>query len=183
MARETQKEKIARLEAENAELRAKKDEAIAAYNTLAFQKKPEESKAITESEEYQSLKKQLAEERIKAAEAQRLYKAEAAKREQLRQDYGQLKESYDALVTAHNALTSDLDTVKEDLQAQLKEALQSHAEPHNARGAGRKAILTEDQEIKARTMHQSGVSMRQIAKHFDCSAATIHKAVHKLKNK
>lgn len=106
MARETQKDKIARLEAENAELKAKKDEAIAAYNELAFRKKPEVTEAVTGSEEYQSLKKQLAEERIKATEAERLYKAEAEKREKLRQAYIQLKECYD---TSENDSSESVD--------------------------------------------------------------------------
>lgn len=173
MAKETQKEKIARLEAENAELKAKKEAAEAAYNELAFQKKPEEAKVVTESEEYQSLKKQLAEERIRAAEAQRLYQSEAAKREQLRQDYVQLKERYDTLETSHNTLESDLDAIQAELQEQLQKATQSYTQPHNARGAGRKPTVTTSKQEEVVRLHEEGMSSRKIAEAVGLSSSTV----------
>lgn len=173
MAKETQKEKIARLEAENAQLRAQNSEIIAAYNEIAWQKKPE----ITDSEEYKALEKQLAAERVNAAEAQKQYKAEAEKREQLRQDYVSLKENYDALLSAYSALQSDFKRVHEELQQMPAK------EPHNARGAGRKPKFTESQIADINKLRSDGRSMREIADRMDCSPALVFKIVHKLKNK
>lgn len=163
MARETQKEKIARLEAEVAQLRAKNSEIIAAYNEIAWQKKPE----ITDSEEYKALEKQLAAERVNAAEAQKHYKAEAEKREQLRQDYVSLKENYDAIQSAYSALQSDCQRVHEELQQMPAK------EPHNARGAGRKPKITPEQRETALRMNAEGSSSRKIAAEVGLSPSTV----------
>lgn len=163
MARETQKEKIARLEAENEGLK----QQLAEYHKAWIEADRQKQASVMESDEYRSIEKRLEAETINTAEAQRLYKRESEKREQLRQDYVTLKESYDALVTSYNALESDFKRVCEELQqAPMKE-------PHNARGAGRKPKITQEQRETAFKMHSEGMSSRKIANAIGLSYSTV----------
>lgn len=156
MARETQKEKIARLEAENEGLKRQ----LAEYHKAWIEADMKKQASVTESDEYRSIEKRLAAERTNTAEAQRLYKRESEKREQLRQDYVTLKENYDAL-------QSDYKRVREELQQMPAK------EPHNARGAGRKPKITPEQRETALRMNAEGSSSRKIAAEVGLSPSTV----------
>lgn len=165
MAKETQKEKIARLEAENEGLKRQ----LAEYHKAWIEADMKKQASVTESDEYRSIEKRLAAERTNTAEAQRLYKRESEKREQLRQDYVTLKESYDVLL-------SDFKRACEELQqAPMKE-------PHNARGAGRKPKITEEQTEIIITMNAQGVSSRKIAKEVGLSPSTVLRIIRAAEN-
>lgn len=159
------------LKAEVERLRAKNNEIMAAYNEIAFQKKPE----IIESGEYKALEKQLTEERIKAKEAERLYKSEVEKRERLRQEYLKLKEHCDTILTSYNALRSDFEALSIQL-AERKETLK------NARGAGRKAALSKEVQEEVRDMHKLGMSYREIAQKIGVSFSVVARACQSSKN-
>lgn len=123
--------------------------------------------AVQETDEYKALEKALAAESLKAAETMRLYQSEAREREKLRNEYIELREKHDALTTAHNALESDYKRVCEELQHMPAK------EPHNARGAGRKPKITQEQVETAQRMHAEGLSSRKIAAAVDLSPSTV----------
>ncbi len=123
--------------------------------------------AVQETDEYKALEKALAAERLKMAEVTRLYQSEREKREQLRNEYIELNKKHDALTTAHNALESDYKQVCEELQHMPAK------EPHNARGAGRKPKITQEQVETAQRMHAEGLSSRKIAAAVDLSPSTV----------
>ena len=123
--------------------------------------------AVQGTDEYKALEKALAAEQLKTAEAMRLYKSESEKREQLRNEYIDLRKSYDALTTAYSALESDYKRVCEELQQMPAK------EPHNARGAGRKPKITQEQRETAQKMHAEGLSSRKIATAVNLSPLTV----------
>ncbi len=123
--------------------------------------------AVQETDEYKALEKALAAEQLKTAEAMRLYQSESRKREELRIEYIELREKHDALTTAYNALESDYKRVCEELQHMPAK------EPHNARGAGRKPKITQEQVETAQRMHAEGLSSRKIAAAVDLSPSTV----------
>ena len=163
MARETQKEKIERLEAENAQL----EQRIAEYHKAWAEAERQKSAAVQETDEYKALEKALAAERLKVAEATRLYQRATEKQEQLRNENIELRKSYDALTTAYSALESDYKRVCEELQHMPAK------EPHNARGAGRKPKITQEQRETAQKMHAEGLSSRKIATAVNLSPSTV----------
>ena len=163
MARETQKEKIERLEAENAQL----EQRIAEYHKAWAEAERQKSAAVQETDEYKALEKALAAEQLKTAEVMRLYQSESREREQLRNEYIDLREKHDALTTAYDALESDYKRVREELQRMPAK------EPHNARGAGRKPKITQEQVETAQRMHAEGLSSRKIAAAVDLSPSTV----------
>ena len=150
------------LKAEVERLKAKNNEIMAAYNEIAFRKKP----GITESEEYKALENQLVAEKIKAKEAERLYRLEVEKREQLRRSYLSLSDGYNALKSEFEALKMEIKT-----------------EDRNARGAGRKPALSEEVKAQAAQMHDSGMSYREIAKEMGVSFSVIARACQKTEKK
>ena len=154
------RETIASFKEHIAGLEKRIDEYHEAWSEAIKQK----SAAVQETDEYKALEKALAAESLKAAEATRLYQSEREKREQLRNEYIDLREKHDALTTAHNALESDYKRVCEELPAK---------EPHNARGAGRKPKITQEQRETAQRMHAEGLSSRKIAATVDLSPSTV----------
>lgn len=123
--------------------------------------------AVQETDEYKALEKALAAEQLKTVEAMRLYQSESRKREELRNEYIDLREKHDALTTAYDALESDYKRVREELQRMPAK------EPHNARGAGRKPKITQEQVETAQRMHAEGLSSRKIAAEVNLSPSTV----------
>lgn len=123
--------------------------------------------AVQETDEYKALEKALAAEQLKTEEVTRLYQSEKEKREELRSEYIELREKHDALTTAYDALESDYKRVCEELQHMPAK------EPHNARGAGRKPKITQEQVETAQRMHAEGLSSRKIAAAVDLSPSTV----------
>lgn len=172
MAKETQKEKIARLEVENAQL----ERQIAEYHKAWAESERQKSVAVQETDEYKALEKALSAESFKATEAIRLYQDIKQKREQLLNEHFELKEKYNALSTAYAALESDYKHAHEELQHMPAK------EPHNARGAGRKPKITEEQTEIIITMNAQGVSSRKIAKEVGLSPSTVLRIIKAAEN-
>lgn len=49
---------------------------------------------------------------------------------------------------------------------------------HNERGAGRKARFSYSEVVKIKDMRAKGMSIRSIAKMFNCSAGLVHKIIN-----
>ena len=79
--------------------------------------------------------------------------------------------SYNALVTAYNALESEYERVCKELQQMPAK------EPHNARGAGRKPKITQEQRETALKMRAEGMSSRKIAAAIGLSYSTVLRIV------
>lgn len=134
---------------------------------------------LEDSAEYQTLARQLQDEtnlKKLAYEQLEKYRArcqrlEDEKIEQTR-EYAKLQEAYNTLLSAHNALTNDLDTVRANLEEELQ---QFKVAPHNARGAGRKPVLTDAQRDEVRQLHTQGKSLRQIAAQMGVTHTAIAK--------
>lgn len=78
------------------------------------------------------------------------------------QKYAELQEAYNTILSAYDALKSDLNV----MQAEM---------PHNARGAGRKPILSAAQRDEVRQLHAEGKSLRQIAAQMGVTHTAIAK--------
>lgn len=151
MAKETQKQKIERLEQENKVLRQEQDQLTTNYRELL----------------------------LKIGELENLHDDDFVQSSSYRQLMGQI-ELFTQEIQIKNKKILRLES-KTDSQAQLIQELQMNfKEPqHNERGAGRKA-RSDREEIKmqAKHMHQSGVSMRKIAKELNCSAGLVCKLIN-----
>jgi len=161
MARETQKEKIARLEEENAQL----EQRIAEYHKAWAEAERQKDAAVQETDEYKALEKALAAERLKVTEITKLYQSESEKRNQVRNEYIELRGIHDTLTSAYSA-------VKAELQILKQEVIKSSKNPF---GAGRKPKLTVEQVEQVKMLSAEGLSVRKIAAKMDCSAALICK--------
>lgn len=157
------RETIASLKERIAVLEKRIEEYHVAWSEAIRQK----DAAVQETDEYKALEKALSAESLKAAEAIRLYQDIKQKREQLLNEHFELKEKYNALSTAYAALESDYKQVHEELQHMPAK------EPHNARGAGRKPKITQEQVKTAQRMHAEGLSSRKIATAVDLSPSTV----------
>lgn len=89
---------------------------------------------------------------------------------QLRNANAELQEKYDAAVTSYNALRSNFDTLAIQSKANGEETLK------NARGAGRKAVLSKEAQEEVRDMHRLGMSYREIAKKIGVSFSVVARA-------
>ena len=165
MARETQKEKIARLEEENAQL----EQRIAEYHKAWAEAERQKDAAVQETDEYKALEKALAAERLKVTEITKLYQSESEKRNQVRNEYIELRGIHDTLTSAYSAVKSDLEAAQAELQILKQEVIKSSKNPF---GAGRKPKLTVEQ---VEMLSAEGLSVRKIAAKMDCSAALICK--------
>lgn len=76
----------------------------------------------------------------------------------------------DASVNAYNALRSDFDALTIQSKAKTDETAR------NARGAGRKAILSNEMQEKVIDMHRLGMSYRAIAKKMGVSFSVVARA-------
>ena len=97
--------------------------------------------------------------------------------EKLKMEYETVKTLCERTLEAHSALQSDYKT----LQAELQQAhIQSYyTEPHNARGAGRKSVLTNEQRQKILEFHAEGKSLRWIASQIGVTHTAIAKIIKK----
>ena len=121
MARETQKEKIARLEEENAQL----EQRIAEYHKAWAEAERQKDAAVQETDEYKALEKALAAERLKVTEITKLYQSESEKRNQVRNEYIELRGIHDTLTSAYSAVKSDLEAAQAELQILKQESLKA----------------------------------------------------------
>lgn len=96
--------------------------------------------------------------------------------EKLKMEYETVKTLCERTLEVHSALQSDYKT----LQAELQQAhTQCHTESHNARGAGRKPVLTVDQRQKILEFHAEGKSLRWIASQIGVTHTAIAKIIKK----
>lgn len=166
MARETQKEKIARLETELAQAINQRDAAIA--DALASNSKLNAKHDVSDSPMYQSLL--LDREQWKRIAKNR---QDQIKKNELR---------YDELLTMYKDLEQQLKG-SQAMQVELQQIrTQSHTEPHNARNAGRKPKFTNEQMEQVRKMAADGLSVRKIAAEMSCSIGLVCKILHSNKN-
>lgn len=200
MARET----LASLKAKNEELEAQNKKYFDAWLKLD----QERQKEVAESAQYKALKEhyELEQKNSKAlgrmlADARsknnkyldelntlkRKMQADPEDRQtayiQLQASYEKLQVEYETIKTlcertleAHSALQNDYKT----LQAELQQVhTQSRTEPHNARGAGRKPVLTDEQRQKILEFHAEGKSLRWIASQIGVTHTAIAKIIKK----
>ena len=148
MARETQKEKIARLETELAQAINQRDAAIA--DALALNSKLNAKHDVSDSPMYQSLLRDR-------EQWKRVAKDRQDQIEKNRQRYGELVAMY------------------EDLERQLKESQDKNKTvktDKNPFGAGRKrAYIGYAKQIEK--LHKDGLSIRKISKELCIPSATI----------
>ena len=148
MTRETQKEKIARLETELAQAINQRDAAIA--DALALNSKLNAKHDVSDSPMYQSLLRDR--EKWK-----RVAKDRQDQIEKNRQRYGELVDMY------------------EDLERQLKESQDKNKTvktDKNPFGAGRKRAYIEYAK-QIEKLHKDGLSIRKISKELCIPSATI----------
>lgn len=88
-----------------------------------------------------------------------------------------LSENYDAAIAAQDELKTELEETRKELQQAQEKLLEPHVEPHNARGAGRKPKLNNEQRDKAKTLSSQGLSIRKIAEVIGVSPATIFRCL------
>lgn len=200
MARET----LASLRAKNEELEAQNKKYFDAWLKLD----QERQKEVTESTQYKALKEHyeleqknskalgsmLADARSKnnkyldelntlkrkiqadPEDQQTAYMELQTEYEKLKMEYETVKTLCERTLEAHSALQSDYKT----LQAELQQAhTQCHTESHNARGAGRKPVLTVDQRQKILEFHAEGKSLRWIASQIGVTHTAIAKIIKK----
>ena len=131
---------------------------------------------VEETETYQAMQKQVAAaERIMqtALNSKDKYKEQVQQRDD---EIKELRKQIDALTRAQDAARSDYEALRVQLQAQ------QHAEPHNARGAGRKPKITEEQRKMTITMNAQGESSRKIAKEVGLSPSTVLRIIRAAEN-
>ena len=148
MARETQKEKIARLETELAQAINQRDAAIA--DALALNSKLNAKHDVSDSPMYQSLLRDR-------EQWKRVAKDRQDQIEKNRQRYGELVAMY------------------EDLERQLKESQDKNKTvktDKNPFGAGRKRAYIEYAK-QIEKLHKDGLSIRKISKELCIPSSTI----------
>lgn len=155
MARETQKEKIARLETELAQAINQRDAAIA--DALALNSKLNAKHDVSDSPMYQSLLRDR-------EQWKRVAKDRQDQIEKNRQRYGELVAMY------------------EDLERQLKESQDKNKTvktDKNPFGAGRKRAYIEYAK-QIEKLHKDGLSIRKISKELCIPSATIARYIKAL---
>lgn len=95
-----------------------------------------------------------------------------ASHEKLQAEYETIKTLCERTLEAYNALQNDYKALQVELQ-QIR--TQSHTEPHNTRGAGRKPTLSATQRDEVRQLHAEGKSLRQIAAQMGVTHTAIAK--------
>lgn len=163
MAKETLKAQVERLTAENVDLKNKLDEAYA--EAIRLNSELSRKHDVSDAPAYQSLLRDKEQwKRVAASRKEQIDKADKRYSELIGM-YEELQKQLDASVTAYNALKSDFNTLALDCMAKGEETLK------NARGAGRKAVLSE-----VRDMHRLGMSYRAIAKKMGVSFSVVARA-------
>lgn len=166
MAKETQREKIERLERELEQVTKQRDEVFLEVSALRRQI----NAAVEDTDAYKSIVAALQEEELKVKVARHSSELTEKMNRQLRNVNAELQEKYDAAVTSYNALRSKFDTLAIQSKAKGEETLK------NARGAGRKAVLSKEAQEEVRDMHRLGMSYREIAKKIGVSFSVVARA-------
>jgi chromosome segregation ATPase len=166
MAKETQREKIERLERELEQVTKQRDEVFLEVSALRRQI----NAAVEDTDAYKSIVAALQEEELKVKVARHSSELTEKMNRQLRNVNAELQEKYDAAVTSYNALRSKFDTLAIQSKANGEETLK------NARGAGRKAVLSKEAQEEVRDMHRLGMSYREIAKKIGVSFSVVARA-------
>lgn len=166
MAKETQREKIERLERELEQVTKQRDEVFLEVSALRRQI----NAAVEDTDAYKSIVAALQEEELKVKVARHSSELTEKMNRQLRNVNAELQEKYDAAVTSYNALKSDFNTLAIQSKAKGEETLK------NARGAGRKAVLSKEAQEEVRNMHRLGMSYRAIAKKMGVSFSVVARA-------
>lgn len=166
MAKETQREKIERLERELEQVTKQRDEVFLEVSALRRQI----NAAVEDTDAYKSIVAALQEEELKVKVARHSSELTEKMNRQLRNVNAELQEKYDAAVTSYNALKSKFDTLAIQSKANWEETLK------NARGAGRKAVLSKEAQEEVRDMHRLGMSYREIAKKIGVSFSVVARA-------
>lgn len=152
--KETMREKIARLEAENEQLKKKIDDYIQLLND-ADNRIAELGSVQDDNFEKSSHYKQM----LRDIETQTMradtYKKRLERSMEVQERQAEKLENVQKLI--------------------IKQSVK------NPRGAGRKPVLNEDDKDTVRVLHEQGHSMRVIAKEMGCSVATISNVIKSLK--
>lgn len=162
MAKETQKEQIARLEAENERLSKNFNDCFAENQQL--EKKL--NARVEETDEYKrcaQLLQKMEQQRNTAIEQRDRYHAKV---QQLEAERDTLRQQLEALQAAYNALESDYKQV--------------HEESRNPFGAGRKRAYTAQLE-QIMQLRESGSSIRAIASELNIPFATVARYLARLR--
>jgi len=97
------------------------------------------------------------------------YKALSKQFQNLQDNYNEMKDFYEHERTKNTALIGKCMGLEKEL---------SEIKPkHNARGAGRKSTLTEEQVNKIKELHKQGLSYGAIAKEVGFSKAYVYKLI------
>ena len=166
MSKETQREKIERLERELEQVTKQRDEVFREVSALRRQI----NAAVEDTDAYKSIVTALQEEELKVKVARHSSELTEKMNWQLRNVNAELQEKHDTLAAAYDALKSDFESLNEQLKAKELE------KPRNSRGAGRKAALSDELRTKAARMHELGMSYRAIAKKMGGSFSVVARA-------
>lgn len=189
MAKETLRDKVARLEAENERLAKDFNDCLAENGQLQRQLNAQVAETVEETDAYKKLAEQLQQvetQRDTAIKQRERYREKVLKLEDERENWQeqriqaeeveQLQNQLDASRKAQDALQAALDAAQEELQ-QIKAT-----QVHNARGAGRKPKLTDDQEQEIKQLRSEGRTMADISKQIGCSVGLVYNTIQKLNN-
>lgn len=149
MAKETQAQKILRLEKDLSNAEAQCD----SYRAEANQLKKQIGTAVENTDIYKGIIKQL-------EDATRMRDTAIKQKKQIEKKYWNLHKEIEELQAAYN-----------DLQAQL-EAKQPYS-------VGRKPKLSEAEIEKIMQLHSEGLSMEKIAQELGCSKGLVFNTIHK----
>lgn len=168
MAKETLKAQVERLTAENAVLKDRLDEAYA--EAIRLNSELSRKHDVSDAPAYQGLLRDKEQwKRLAESRKDQLEKADK-RHSELISMYEELQKQLDASVTAYNALKSDFDTLAIQSKAKAGERAR------NERGAGRKAILSNEMQEEVIDMHRLGMSYRAIAKKMGVSFSVVARA-------
>ena len=112
MAKETQKDKIERLERELEQVTKQRDEVFREVSALRRQI----NAAVEDTDAYKSIVAALQEEQLKVKVAQHSCELTEKMNRQLRNANAELQERYDAAVTSYTAIRSDFETLSIESQ-------------------------------------------------------------------
>lgn len=168
MAKETLKAQVERLTAENVDLKNKLDEAYA--EAIRLNSELSRKHDVSDAPAYQSLLRDKEQwRRVAASRKEQIEKADKRYSELIGM-YEELQKQLDASVSAYNAIKNDFDTLTIQSKAKAGERAR------NERGAGRKAILSNEMQEKVIDMHRLGMSYRAIAKKMGVSFSVVARA-------
>lgn len=154
MARETQKDKIERLEKEIEmwrEMCSKMQKELTAFKDLADDNYEKSSTYIQHCKRIELLEDQNEAYRLSVEHEKMMRKA--------------LVDNYEPEI---KRLNKEIQKLKSEKREKI----------HNERGAGRKSRFTEQEKESIRMYRLQGKTIKEIAKMFSCSVGIIHKLIH-----